>query len=211
ERMVDRVPDLMLLDIEMPRMDGYELATAMKADPRLRDVPIIMITSRTGEKHRQRAMEIGVNRYLGKPYQEPELLRNVFELLAQEGKAPGRGTRDVCAGAGGAAGAARHRLRAPAGGTGAGRGRDRAGRRSAGQRCRGGDRRGAARGAGRTRSRGRGRAGPLRPGAARSGDDRDLRRGGAGGQARRLGRGARGPAPGGEARRPRRRASAWAR
>ncbi len=95
ERMVDRVPDLMLLDIEMPRMDGYELATAMKADPRLRDVPIIMITSRTGEKHRQRAMEIGVNRYLGKPYQEPELLRNVFELLAQEGKAPGRGPRDV--------------------------------------------------------------------------------------------------------------------
>ncbi|MEO5566676.1 MAG: Hpt domain-containing protein [Luteimonas sp.] len=84
ERMVDRVPDLMLLDIEMPRMDGYELATAMKADPRLRDVPIIMITSRTGEKHRQRAMEIGVNRYLGKPYQENELLRNVFELLAQE-------------------------------------------------------------------------------------------------------------------------------
>jgi chemosensory pili system protein ChpA (sensor histidine kinase/response regulator) len=84
ERMVERVPDLMLLDIEMPRMDGYELATAMKADPRLRDVPIIMITSRTGEKHRQRAMEIGVNRYLGKPYQEHELLRNVFELLAQE-------------------------------------------------------------------------------------------------------------------------------
>jgi chemosensory pili system protein ChpA (sensor histidine kinase/response regulator) len=82
--MAERVPDLMLLDIEMPRMDGYELATAMKAEPRLRDVPIIMITSRTGEKHRQRAMEIGVNRYLGKPYQEPELLRNVFELLAED-------------------------------------------------------------------------------------------------------------------------------
>ncbi|MFD0739988.1 response regulator [Lysobacter koreensis] len=81
ERMVDVVPDLMLLDIEMPRMDGYELATAMKADPRLRDVPIVMITSRTGDKHRQRAFEIGVNRYLGKPYQEPELMRNVHELL----------------------------------------------------------------------------------------------------------------------------------
>ncbi len=90
ERMAERVPDLMLLDIEMPRMDGYELATQMKADPRLRDVPIIMITSRTGEKHRQRAFEIGVQRYLGKPYQEHELLRNVFELLAQEeeGQAP---------------------------------------------------------------------------------------------------------------------------
>ncbi|GAA4998598.1 response regulator [Pseudoluteimonas lycopersici] len=84
ERMAERVPDLMLLDIEMPRMDGYELATAMRADPRLRDVPIIMITSRTGEKHRQRALEIGVQRYLGKPYQEPELMRNVFELLAEQ-------------------------------------------------------------------------------------------------------------------------------
>jgi chemosensory pili system protein ChpA (sensor histidine kinase/response regulator) len=81
ERLAERVPDLMLLDIEMPRMDGYELATQMKADPHLRDVPIVMITSRTGEKHRQRAFEIGVERYLGKPYQEPELIRNVFELL----------------------------------------------------------------------------------------------------------------------------------
>ena len=81
ERMDERVPDLMLLDIEMPRMDGYELATQMKSDPRLRDVPIVMITSRTGEKHRQRAMDIGVERYLGKPYQENELVRNVYELL----------------------------------------------------------------------------------------------------------------------------------
>ncbi|WP_221441874.1 Hpt domain-containing protein [Luteimonas sp. MC1825] len=81
ERMADRVPDLMLLDIEMPRMDGYELATIMKADPRLRNVPIVMITSRTSEKHRQRAFEIGVDRYLGKPYQENELVRNVYDLL----------------------------------------------------------------------------------------------------------------------------------
>jgi chemosensory pili system protein ChpA (sensor histidine kinase/response regulator) len=84
EKMAERVPDLMLLDIEMPRMDGYELAQNMKSDPRLKDVPIIMITSRTGEKHRQRAFDIGVNRYLGKPYQEVELMRNVFEMLGME-------------------------------------------------------------------------------------------------------------------------------
>jgi len=81
ERLEERVPDLMLLDIEMPRMDGYELATVMRGDDRFRGVPIVMITSRTGEKHRQRALEIGVQRYLGKPYQELDLMRNVYDLL----------------------------------------------------------------------------------------------------------------------------------
>ncbi len=81
EQLEDRVPDLMLLDIEMPRMDGYELATAMRADARYKDVPIVMITSRSGDKHRQRAFEIGVQRYLGKPYQELDLMRNVYDLL----------------------------------------------------------------------------------------------------------------------------------
>jgi chemosensory pili system protein ChpA (sensor histidine kinase/response regulator) len=83
EKLHERVPDLMLLDIEMPRMDGYELATHMKADPRLRDVPIIMITSRSGDKHRQRAFDIGVDRYLGKPYQEADLLVQISEVLEQ--------------------------------------------------------------------------------------------------------------------------------
>ncbi len=83
EKLHERVPDLMLLDIEMPRMDGYELATHMKADPRWRDVPIIMITSRSGDKHRQRAFDIGVDRYLGKPYQEAELLLQINEVLEQ--------------------------------------------------------------------------------------------------------------------------------
>ncbi|MEG0192901.1 MAG: Hpt domain-containing protein [Stenotrophomonas sp.] len=81
EQLQERVPDLMLLDIEMPRMDGYELATAMRADSRYKDVPIVMITSRSGDKHRQRAFEIGVQRYLGKPYQELDLMRNVYDLL----------------------------------------------------------------------------------------------------------------------------------
>ncbi|HRN58624.1 MAG TPA: Hpt domain-containing protein [Chiayiivirga sp.] len=81
EKLTERVPDVMLLDIEMPRMDGYELATHIRNDVRLRGIPIIMITSRTGEKHRQRAFEIGVDRYLGKPYQEADLMRNVDEIL----------------------------------------------------------------------------------------------------------------------------------
>ena len=80
-KLQDRVPDAMLLDIEMPRMDGYELATHMRNDTRLQNIPIIMITSRTGEKHRQRAMEIGVDRYLGKPYQEADLMGNLEEVL----------------------------------------------------------------------------------------------------------------------------------
>jgi len=80
-QLIDTKPDLMLLDIEMPRMDGFELATYIRNDERLKDLPIIMITSRTGEKHKEKAMEIGVNQYLGKPYQEEELLRNINEIL----------------------------------------------------------------------------------------------------------------------------------
>ena len=77
----ENVPDIMLLDIEMPRMDGFELATHMRNDERLKHVPIIMITSRTGDKHRQHAKQIGVNIYLGKPYQESELLDSIQRLI----------------------------------------------------------------------------------------------------------------------------------
>ena len=73
----EHTPDLMLLDIEMPRMDGFEVATRVRNDPRLKDLPIIMITSRTGQKHQNRAMAIGVNDYLGKPYQESVLLERI--------------------------------------------------------------------------------------------------------------------------------------
>jgi chemosensory pili system protein ChpA (sensor histidine kinase/response regulator) len=83
-QLIDIKPDLMLLDIEMPRMDGFELATYIRNDDRLKDLPIIMITSRTGEKHKEKAMEIGVNQYLGKPYQEEELLENINEILGAQ-------------------------------------------------------------------------------------------------------------------------------
>ncbi len=77
----ERKPDIMLLDIEMPRMDGFEVATLVRHDAHLKDLPIIMITSRTGEKHRERAMAIGVNDYLGKPYQETVLLEAIDKLI----------------------------------------------------------------------------------------------------------------------------------
>ncbi|MCY1449845.1 Chemotaxis response regulator protein-glutamate methylesterase [compost metagenome] len=77
------LPDVMLLDIEMPRMDGFEVATLVRHDERLKDLPIIMITSRTGEKHRERALAIGVNQYLGKPYQEALLLEHINQQLVQ--------------------------------------------------------------------------------------------------------------------------------
>ncbi|MGI0118850.1 Hpt domain-containing protein [Zooshikella sp. RANM57] len=77
----DRKPDVMLLDIEMPRMDGFEVASTVRNDRRLKSVPIIMITSRTGEKHRERALAIGVNEYLGKPFQEGPLLETIERMV----------------------------------------------------------------------------------------------------------------------------------
>ncbi|HSD42988.1 MAG TPA: Hpt domain-containing protein [Burkholderiales bacterium] len=77
EQLQEHLPGVMLVDIEMPRMDGFDLTRNVRADSRLKHVPIIMITSRTAEKHRSYAKEIGVNVYLGKPYQEDELLRHI--------------------------------------------------------------------------------------------------------------------------------------
>jgi chemosensory pili system protein ChpA (sensor histidine kinase/response regulator) len=74
EQLLDVKPDVMLVDIEMPRMDGFDLTRNVRADERLRSIPIIMITSRIGDKHRNYAKEIGVEHYLGKPYDEDELL-----------------------------------------------------------------------------------------------------------------------------------------
>jgi chemosensory pili system protein ChpA (sensor histidine kinase/response regulator) len=85
----ENTPDIILLDIEMPRMDGYEVAAQVRADPRLKDIPIIMITSRVGEKHRARAIELGVDDYLGKPYQESQLLDAIAPLVAHRVEAQG--------------------------------------------------------------------------------------------------------------------------
>ncbi|MGL5404037.1 MAG: hybrid sensor histidine kinase/response regulator, partial [Acinetobacter sp.] len=74
-------PDLMLLDIEMPRMDGFEVTNLVRHHELHRELPIIMITSRTGEKHRERALSLGVNQYMGKPFQEETLLENIESLL----------------------------------------------------------------------------------------------------------------------------------
>ncbi|WP_428242647.1 Hpt domain-containing protein [Gynuella sp.] len=77
----DRVPDCILLDIEMPRMDGFDVANRVRHDSRTKQVPIIMITSRTGSKHKDRALAIGVNDYMGKPFQESMLLEAIEKLV----------------------------------------------------------------------------------------------------------------------------------
>lgn len=82
EQLIDVLPDVMLLDVEMPRMDGFELTKRLRQDTRTQDLPIIMITSRTADKHRRYAMELGVNEYMGKPYQEDELLENIARFIS---------------------------------------------------------------------------------------------------------------------------------
>ena len=83
-QLQETIPDIMLLDVEMPRMDGFELATNMRNDEKLKDIPIIMITSRTGQKHRDRAASIGVNIYMGKPFTETDLMGNINVLTGQD-------------------------------------------------------------------------------------------------------------------------------
>jgi chemosensory pili system protein ChpA (sensor histidine kinase/response regulator) len=77
----------MLVDIEMPRMDGFDLTRQVRADPRTRHVPIIIISSRTAEKHRNQAMQLGVNAFLGKPYPENELLHAISGFIAAQADA----------------------------------------------------------------------------------------------------------------------------
>jgi chemosensory pili system protein ChpA (sensor histidine kinase/response regulator) len=78
-----QVPDLAILDIEMPRMDGFEVVAHVRNQPYLRHLPVIMVTSRGGEKHRERAMKLGVNDYLTKPYQEEQLMQSIRKILGE--------------------------------------------------------------------------------------------------------------------------------
>jgi chemosensory pili system protein ChpA (sensor histidine kinase/response regulator) len=82
ELLKDTLPAAMLVDIEMPRMDGFQLARSVRGEPRIAGVPIIIISSRTAEKHRAQAAQLGVNAFLGKPYQEAELLGELRKVTA---------------------------------------------------------------------------------------------------------------------------------
>jgi chemosensory pili system protein ChpA (sensor histidine kinase/response regulator) len=87
EQMKYVMPSVLLVDIEMPRMDGFDLARQVRSDPVTRHVPIVVISSRTAEKHRNQAAQLGVNAFLGKPYSEAELLRHIADLLASDSRA----------------------------------------------------------------------------------------------------------------------------
>jgi chemosensory pili system protein ChpA (sensor histidine kinase/response regulator) len=83
EHMRDALPHVMLVDIEMPRMDGFDLTRNVRADARLKQLPIIVISSRTAEKHRTQAAQLGVNAFLGKPYAEAELLQLIVQYAGR--------------------------------------------------------------------------------------------------------------------------------
>lgn len=76
-----RRPDLVLLDVEMPRMDGYEFLASLRRDDRFRRTPVVMVTSRAGDKHRAKAMELGATDYLVKPFEDRKLLSLVQKLI----------------------------------------------------------------------------------------------------------------------------------
>ncbi|MGA9395424.1 MAG: Hpt domain-containing protein [Azonexus sp.] len=84
EQLLEVMPDVVISDIEMPRMDGFDLVRNIRADKRLGTLPVIMITSRTAEKHRNYALEIGANHYLGKPYDEVDLLALIAGYIKEK-------------------------------------------------------------------------------------------------------------------------------
>ncbi|HUQ27512.1 MAG TPA: Hpt domain-containing protein [Usitatibacter sp.] len=88
QQLQDVTPDCILLDVEMPRMDGFEFTRNVRADAGTRAIPIIMITSRTADKHRNHAIELGVNEYMGKPYQEDQLLALIKRYTSAKSAVP---------------------------------------------------------------------------------------------------------------------------
>jgi chemosensory pili system protein ChpA (sensor histidine kinase/response regulator) len=84
EQLQQSTPDLMLVDIEMPRMDGFDLTRHVRGNEKTQAIPIIMVTSRTADKHRNYALGLGVNAYFGKPFQEPVLLAAISGLLGAD-------------------------------------------------------------------------------------------------------------------------------
>jgi chemosensory pili system protein ChpA (sensor histidine kinase/response regulator) len=74
------LPSVVLTDVEMPRMDGYELIKALKESETLCELPVVLITSRSGEKHREKALDLGISDYLAKPYDDSELIETVKRL-----------------------------------------------------------------------------------------------------------------------------------
>jgi chemosensory pili system protein ChpA (sensor histidine kinase/response regulator) len=85
EHLAEELPQIVLSDIEMPRMDGFDLVRNMRSDARLRELPVIMITSRIAQKHRDYAAELGVDHYLGKPYSEEDLLALIARYTNRAG------------------------------------------------------------------------------------------------------------------------------
>lgn len=83
EKLPDQRPDVTITEVEMPRMDGFDLTRNVRADTALKGLPIIMITSRTADKHRQHASELGVDVFLGRPYEEDDLLGHIKTLAAR--------------------------------------------------------------------------------------------------------------------------------
>jgi chemosensory pili system protein ChpA (sensor histidine kinase/response regulator) len=81
QQLKDTIPAVMLVDIEMPRMDGFDLTKTVRGDPRTAGIPIVIISSRTADKHRNQAAQLGVNAFLGKPYQEAELLQHIASFI----------------------------------------------------------------------------------------------------------------------------------
>ena len=83
ERVSEIVPDVIVLDLEMPRMNGYEFMNALRSQPRYQEIPVVILTSRTAEKHRQKAKSLGAKGFIVKPYDDDEFINLVQSLTGR--------------------------------------------------------------------------------------------------------------------------------